>query len=234
MKKQSSSVSDMMMELSKLMRLGLHEAILVTVNDNGNPNPAPMGIKLEFLDNRYVIVVKPYLNTKTYQNLLRSKVAAILITQDYKLFLQSLYRKDEIKYTKSPLLSLPIVVENVDYIIECVVEGVERESNHRARVSLIAKNLIKGLGSELSYSRVNSFMIEALVYLTKVEDLCSSYHYAINVMSNPYQQLLNYASLVLINLSNAHRLANEFVKEDIEYLAHRLLNVLNKCFSGDE
>ncbi len=222
-----------MKELSKLMRLGLHEAILVTIDDAGNPNPAPMGIKLKSLGNRYAIIVKPYLNTKTYSNLLRNKVAAILITQDYKLFLQSLYRRNEIRYVRSPVLNLPIVMENVDYVIECTVDKIEKEYDYRACVSLNVMNIMKGLGSELSYSRVNSFMIEALIYLTKVESLCSSCNYAINTGSNLYYQLLNYVSLVFSNLSNAYKLANEVVKKDIEYLVLRLLSILGKCISGD-
>lgn len=81
----------------KLIKLGFRkncivETILVTKNDDGTYNPAPMGVTWV---GGITMVINPYKSTKTCQNLQRDCISVINIESNPLLFLATAF-KDEI------------------------------------------------------------------------------------------------------------------------------------------
>jgi len=151
------------MELKKYLRYGHHEAIVTTVDSLGNINSAPMGIEL--VDD--LIVLRPYMSSKTYSNLVSTKEATINITNDSKLYYYSLFTPQTLKYSQSKMVRPPRILGDVDLYIECVVTNVDDSSNPPL---IYLRGLCCDLGSgcKLAYSRANSLVIEALVHYTKL------------------------------------------------------------------
>ncbi len=72
----------------------IHEVILTTINEDLTPNVAPMGISIE---KPYFFIVKPYIATRTYQNLSRTGEAVINITDDISLFCITILEREKVK-----------------------------------------------------------------------------------------------------------------------------------------
>ena len=64
------------------------ETILVTLNKDGSPNPAPMG----FTKEGKVLTVKVYKTSQTYQNLVKGASAYINIVSDPMVFLRCAFK----------------------------------------------------------------------------------------------------------------------------------------------
>jgi len=210
--------------------LGHHEAIVITLNEDGTPNPAPMGIDLvEASNDAELILIRPYRNSRTLKNILNNGKASIIITHDYRLFLKALYSREDMSYGRGVKLDVPIVIKGVDYVLECLVRNAEINDDV-ASVLLEVVNVIQGEGSVLSYSRANSSMIEALVYLTKVSALCADLP---KRRGREYQLILKYSSKVLESLGTAYKLGNYDVRRDCIYLVNKLVDTLRNCYVRD-
>ena len=146
------------------MRYGIHEVLVTTLDRLGNPNVAPMGVALS----NDLIILRPYINTKTFKNLTEVPEAVINITNDAIMFYRSLYDKTSITFSRAKKVRVPIIEGPIDLYVECIVNNYLISSD-RATFYLKPVNIYKGRGSRLAFSRANALLIEILVYLTKVE-----------------------------------------------------------------
>jgi hypothetical protein len=62
------------------------ETIVTTVGPDGTVNCAPMGVEWDAAVNDDSIVLKPFLETATYRNLLAARVAVVNLTDDVRVF----------------------------------------------------------------------------------------------------------------------------------------------------
>ena len=155
-----------MEELNDFFRYGHHEAIVTSMNMRGKVNIAPMGVDLH----REYLVLKPFTNTETFKNILEVKEAVINLTNDSIIFYNALLSKENLKFVPSKKVKPPRIDGYVDYYIECTVEGINLDKEKlRAIVFLKPVYIEKGKGSSMAYSRSNSFIIEMLIYFTKVK-----------------------------------------------------------------
>ncbi len=200
--------------LSDYLRLGHHEAVIVTINHFGLPNPAPMGIDLK---DEFVIVA-PYIQTKTYRNVTSINELTINLTHDSILYFNSIYRKDKIRYLSSRSVRPPVIDGNIDLYIEGVVTEM-RVSPEHSRAILMVKpmEIYEGRGSRLAYSRANSCMIEALVYVTKIEALRDS---------APRNILTKYVKLALANIRIVEELGGGELRFAAGFLKQRLRDLI--------
>ncbi|MEM1600759.1 MAG: DUF447 family protein [Sulfolobales archaeon] len=154
--------------LERYLRYGHHESIATTVDSSGRPNSAPMGIEL--IGDK--VLMKPYLNTRTYANILSLREVMLNITTDAFLFYQTLFNSEEVRYGSPKIIKPPRILGSVDLYVECVVDTITHYEDF-ALISLRPICCYRGRGSRLAYSRANSAVIEALIHYTKLPHLIS-------------------------------------------------------------
>ena len=152
--------------LRKYLRYGHHEGIAVTLSPEGRINTAPVGIDLA--DNQVILLL--YKGIRTLRNLEETGETALNLTNDSMLYYRSLYFPDRIRFKPSRLVKPPIIDEGVELYVECVVNDYQH-MDKRVRFLLKPVEVYLGKGSSLAYSRANYALIEALVYMTKIEAL---------------------------------------------------------------
>lgn len=200
--------------LSDYLRLGHHEAVIVTINHSGLSNPAPMGIELKGES----IIITPYTRTKTYRNLTSVNELTINLTHDSIIYFDSLYRKERIRYFSSRTVEPPVIDGNVDLYIEGVVTESRVLPDHtRAILTVKPVEVYEGKGSKLAYSRANSCMIEALIYVTKIEALRDT---------APRSILMKYAESAFANINIVERLGRGELKFAADFLKQRLRELI--------
>ena len=62
------------------------ETIVTTMAEDGAVNCAPMGVEWDATGNADVIVLKPFLETATYRNVLATRAAVVNLTDDVRVF----------------------------------------------------------------------------------------------------------------------------------------------------
>ncbi len=207
--------------LERYLRHGHHEGIVVTVGRDLRPNPAPMGV--EYLASSKIIVIRPYVKTATYKNSLSSKEITVNLTSDSLLFFNALFRRDMMKYQPSRKVKTPVIDGAVDLYVEGEIQGILRETAERAQLSVKPVAVYPGRGSQLAYSRSDHALIEALVYITKLEALREC-------LSKEAVQVLQ--ERILQNLSIAERLGSNEVVKSASYLKKRLSSLSSGGLNG--
>lgn len=161
-------MGDTCRSLERYLRYGHHESIVTTVDSSGRPNPAPMGIEL--ISGK--VLMRPYLNTRTYANILSLGEVMLNITADALLFYQALLNSERVRYGSPKVIKPPRILGSVDLYVECVVDTATCYEDF-AVISLRPICCYRGRGSRLAYSRANSAVIEALIHYTKLPYLIS-------------------------------------------------------------
>ena len=190
-------------------RHGHHEGIVVTLNEDGTPNTAPMGVDLS----ESLLLLKPYLATKTYSNLRKLPELTINLTWDSTLFYKSLYMFKELIFKRSKSVRPPIIDGGIDLYVEGeAVKFVERPNAGYCDVLVKPIESYAGNGSRLAYSRADALLIEVMIYLTKAE---------VFSVGNPEitRALVEH---VVPDLDVAERLGSDEVREIALDLRHRL------------
>lgn len=153
--------------LSRYLRYGHHEAIVSTVDAYGRPNFAPMGLSM----GRDALIIRPYVDTRTYLNLRDLGEAVVMLSTDAMLYYYVLFNQGKLVQSPSKYVKPPRILGDVDLYIECVVNNITECCSNRAVVSLKPIYCEGGCGSGLAFSRANSMLIEALVHYTKLTPL---------------------------------------------------------------
>lgn len=161
-------MSNLCRSLEHYLRYGHHESIVTTVDGDGRPNSAPMGIEL--IGGK--VITRPYLNTKTYANILSLGEVMLNITADAYLFYQTLLNPKGVRYGSPKIIKPPKILGGVDLYVECVIDTTTCYEDF-AVISLRPICCYRGRGSRLAYSRANSAVIEALIHYTKLPYLIS-------------------------------------------------------------
>ncbi len=207
------------MSILRYLRYGHHEAIVVTLDKFNRPNPSAMGI---YLSNNLVLL-RPYKGTRTFRNLVSLGEATINLTNDSMLFFESVYLKDRVKYLKSRYVKPPIIKGNVDLYIECRVYELVDEGN-RASFYMEVLDAYEGSGSRLSFSRANAQLIEALIYLTKMESLRGEI--SCNLLSELLKRIENALSIV-------KRLGNNALVVPLNFISSRATSIFKEYCSRE-
>lgn len=153
------------------------EVVLTTFSSNGRPHASAMGVKTR---GKSKVALTVFTNTKTFQNLLRSKAAVINIVKDAE-FLVSLALKDllgfnenTLKFKKSEHVNAP-KLEEADAYVEIETEKVEKAkisdevgSSEVAYITTRIKNIEVLNPSVHPFKRSELFMIESAVLATRI------------------------------------------------------------------
>ena len=152
--------------IESLSRLGFSEdciveIIMVTLNEDGSPNPAPMGVSRR----SGTLVVTPYKTSRTYRNLKRSGLASINLTNDPLLYLATSF-KDEIE--EQPV-TIDLCVEGVDGVIQTEIGEQFNEDDLKATFKLKPRNIDIKSPHPYVFSRGRSEAIEAIIHTTRIK-----------------------------------------------------------------
>jgi hypothetical protein len=137
------------------------ESIVTTLAPDGRVNVAPMGV--EWGDE--TIVLKPFLETATYRNLLASGDAVVNITDDVRLFARAAISNPE------PTTAPASVVRGVILTDCCSWREVRVESldSTPPRSRAIARVVHRGVLREfIGFNRARHAVLEAAIYATRL------------------------------------------------------------------
>jgi hypothetical protein len=142
------------------------ETVTTTINPNGTVNCAAMGV--EWGDE--IIVIKPYLSTRTLRNLRATGAAVVNLTDDILLFTQAALG-DPQPPTRPTATIDGAVLSDVCSWREVTVEGIDA-SGPRARVSTHVVG--RGVGREfLGFNRARHAVLEASIIASRARWLPS-------------------------------------------------------------
>ena len=165
------------MSFKQLQKLGfdvhrIMETVVTTLNKDGSVNAAPMGVMLQRKDEPFLI--RPYVNTRTFRNLIERREAVINITSDPEIFFKTTFKE-----------VLPAKRIPASWISSSKTLQVGRLKKVNSWVEVIAKNhvivkdrasisckplaIVSGDNVTRAYSRAGSLVIESIIHATRVK-----------------------------------------------------------------
>lgn len=148
------------------------ETIVSTYSRDGQPNAAPMGVKI---DDTQHIVIRPYISSLTYKNLQSKRCAVINVTSNPELYYLTTFKEanpdGEIPlewFRKAETIDAPRLWM-ADATVEVSVKEIKSLSTERAKI-LCDVRLVKA--SKLlpkAYCRAAFATIEAIIHTTRVK-----------------------------------------------------------------
>jgi hypothetical protein len=159
----STTSSDLSQSLKELgfTKNSVVEIILVTVNKNGTFNAAPMGV----LNHNSTIEARPFLTSRTYQNLRRHEKAAINIINNPYIYLATAF-KDEIE---NPPRIIDFMLEDSEAVIRVEKISESKYSDLQAAFLLKPLEIMINRNKPLVFSRGRAEAIEAVIHATRIK-----------------------------------------------------------------
>jgi hypothetical protein len=144
------------------------EAIVTTIAEDGTANFAPMGV--EWGDE--TIVLKPFLQTTTYRNIVASRAAVVNLTDDVRIFARAAISNPQ--YQSGPAT----VVRGVVLADCCSWRELEAQSIDstppRSRIEMAVVH--RGTRREfIGFNRARHAVLEAAIYATRLHLLPRSF-----------------------------------------------------------
>jgi hypothetical protein len=137
------------------------ESIVTTLDADGRVNVAPMGV--EWGDE--IIVLKPFLETATYRNLLASGQAVVNVTDDVRLFARAAISNPEPPTTPAEVVR-GVVLAGCCSWRELRVESLD-STPPRSRAT--ARVVHRGVNREfIGFNRARHAVLEAAIYATRL------------------------------------------------------------------
>jgi hypothetical protein len=137
------------------------ETIITTVADDGAVNCAPMGVEW----GEDMLVLKPFLETVTYRNVLATRVAVVNLTDDVRVFARA-------AIANPPYPTVPAVAVHGVMLADCCswreveVQSID-STPPRARIE--ARVVHHGMRREfVGFNRARHAVLEAAIYVTRL------------------------------------------------------------------
>ena len=140
------------------------EGIVTTRNEDGSPNISPMGPEVDTPLTRFVL--KPYKTSRTYQNLKRSRVGVLHVTDDVELIARAAINQ----FDELPAMFLAEAVEGFVLADACrwyafrVVDLNDREDRTRIECQAVAAGRIRDF---FGFNRAKHAVLEAAILATR-------------------------------------------------------------------
>jgi hypothetical protein len=140
------------------------EAIVTTVSVDGRVNCAPMGVEWD----TDTIVLKPFLETVTYRNVVAARVAVVNLTDDVRVFARAAISNPE--YPTVPAVMIPgVVLADCCSWRELQVRSID-STPPRSRIE--AAVVHQGTRREfVGFNRARCAVLEAAIYATRLHIL---------------------------------------------------------------
>ncbi len=140
------------------------ETIVTTVADDGTVNCAPMGVEW----GEDTIVLKPFLETTTYRNLLATRAAVVNLIDDVRVFARAAISNPE--YATAPAA----VVKGVVLADCCTWRELEVGTidSTPPRSRIVTRVVHRGVRREfIGFNRARHAVIEAAIHVTRLHIL---------------------------------------------------------------
>lgn len=137
------------------------ESIVTTVDADGRVNCAPMGVEW----GEDVIVLKPFLDTATYRNVVATGAAVVNLTDDVRVFAHAAISNPE--YPTKPAVVVPgvVLVDGCSWR-ELTVRSID-STPPRSRIEMTVVH--RGTGREfIGFNRARHAVLEAAIYATRL------------------------------------------------------------------
>ena len=137
------------------------ESIVTTVDAGGRVNCAPMGV--EWGDE--VIVLKPFLETATYRNVVATRAAVVNLVDDARVFARAAISNPE--YPTTPAVKVQgVVLADVCSWRELEVRSID-STPPRSRIDMTI--VYRGVAREfIGFNRARHAVLEAAIYATRL------------------------------------------------------------------
>ncbi|MEM2020726.1 MAG: DUF447 family protein [Zestosphaera sp.] len=201
-------------DIDRFLRFRHHEALMVTLDEGLRPHTAPMGV--EYVEAR--VLVRPYVNTKTFHNLKANPEVSLNFTQDSRYFFEALLKPDRLRYRIGRCGRVPVIEGSFDLYIEGRVNLVDL-SGERGVFVVYVSEAYEGPGSRLAFSRANNALLEALVYYTKVK---------VMIREGFEGEVSDYLGLIKLNLNLVRRIGGR----ELVSMADELEDVVKGLVGG--
>lgn len=164
--------------INKLYQLGflenvIVEAIISTYNPNNEPNAAPMGI---IMNEKKQLLIRPFINTRTYQNIVRNGCAVINITSKAELYYQTTFKDGKIPlewFESAKLVNAPRL-KKADAYLETSVINIQQYEKDRVEILLKIEMIdLKDKYIPQVYCRANFMVIESIIHATRIQAFLS-------------------------------------------------------------
>lgn len=144
------------------------ESIVTTVSPDGAVNVAPMGV--EWGDER--IVLKPFLETTTYRNVVASRAAVVNLIDDVRVFARAAITNPT--FPTEPAVVVPgVVLSDGCSWRELEVEDID-STPPRSRIGM--RVVHRGMRREfIGFNRARHAVLEAAIYATRLHLLEASF-----------------------------------------------------------
>ncbi len=137
------------------------EVIFSTLDENGRPNFAPMGVTW----GQEELIVRPFRNTDTYRNLTTTGCGVANVTDNVLLFAQSALSDPMFPHFDADQVR-SIVLEDVCYWREAIVTEVSRsDTRAEIRCQVVGQGWRRDF---LGFSRAKNAVIEAAIVATRL------------------------------------------------------------------
>lgn len=144
------------------------EAIVTTIDSDGAVNCAPMGV--EWGDD--VIVLKPFIETTTYRNVIATRTAVVNLTDDVRVFARAAV-SNPVYPTRPAAAVKGVVLADCCSWRELDVRAID-STPPRARIE--AAVVHRGTGRDfIGFNRAGHAVLEAAIYATRVHLLARSF-----------------------------------------------------------
>ena len=137
------------------------ESIVTTVDADGRVNCAPMGVEW----GEDVIVLKPFLDTATYRNVVATRAAVVNLTDDVRVFARAAISNPEYP-TKPAVMVHGVVLADGCSWRELTVRTID-STPPRSRIEMTVVH--RGAGREfIGFNRARHAVLEAAIYATRL------------------------------------------------------------------
>jgi len=163
----------------------VYETIITTTDKKNKPNGAPMGI---ILDKDNFIIIRPFVQSGTFQNLWDSELAIINFTEDPKLFTYCTLFQDELledafTYCKNHNGFVLSTCKNSNLVVK-IIEKMNEKNTERAyfKCQIIESNF--QLQALSAFTRAFSLLIEILIHSSRLVFYSTSQNKPIKLIDN--------------------------------------------------
>jgi hypothetical protein len=154
------------------MRRMIIESIVTTMAADGAVNVAPMGVEWDPHAGSDRIVLKPFLETATYRNVMATRAAVVNITDDVRVFARAAISNPE--YETVPAASVRgVVLAGACAWRELEVHAID-STPPRSRIEMTVVH--RGSRRDfIGFNRAHHAVLEAAIYATRVHMLAADF-----------------------------------------------------------
>ncbi len=140
------------------------EAIVTTLNEQGEANFAPMGVTI----GNGEILIRPYKDSATYRNLLATGAAVVNLTDNARLFAEAAISNPQFPAFPADLIRGVILKDACSYYECSVIEADATPERASIRCRVVKEGFVRQF---VGFNRAKNAIIEAAIMATRVRFL---------------------------------------------------------------